>query len=233
MLKGKLLLVEDELKVANFIKKGLNEYDYEVDIAIDGIEGKNMVLSMDYDLFILDVNLPLLNGFELCKFIRQFKSDKPILMLTALGSINQKVLGFESGADDYLLKPFEFKELLLRINALIIRSQRNQSQVSNELIHIADLEINRDAKTVTRGNKTIDLTAKEFALLEYLAINEGKIVSKAEIAENVWDVMFDTKTNTVEVYINFLRKKIDANFDNKLIHTRFGLGYTFLSNSGK
>ena len=233
MLKNKLLLVEDELKVANFIKKGLNEYDYEVDIATDGVVGKNMALAIDYDLFILDVNLPLLNGYELCKSIRQFQSEKPILMLTALGSINQKVLGFEAGADDYLLKPFEFKELLLRIKALINRAQRNQNPLSNDLMHIADLEINRDAKTVTRGGRTVDLTAKEYALLEYLAVNEGKILSKAEIAENVWDIMFDTKTNTIEVYINFLRKKIDANFENKLIQTRFGLGYTIISNSDK
>jgi len=224
-----ILLVEDESKVADFIKKGLYEYDYEVDIAYDGVMGKNMALSKEYDLIILDVNLPLLNGYQLCKIIRDFKKEVPILMLTALGNITQKTLGFEAGADDYLLKPFIFKELLLRINALIKRSQVNQPFANNELIMIADLEINRDAKTVTRGGKTIDLTAKEFSLLEYLAINKDKVVSKAEIAENIWDITFDTKTNTIEVYINFLRKKIDSNFEHKLIHTRVGLGYIIKS----
>lgn len=231
MSNSKILLVEDEIKVANFIINGLKEYGYEVDNANDGVIGKNLALSFDYDMFILDVNLPIINGFELCKTIRHLYTDKPILMLTALGGINQKVQGFESGADDYLLKPFEFRELLLRINVLLQRAQRIQNPTNANLMRVADLEINRDAKTVTRENKTIDLTAKEFALLEYLALNEGKIVSKSEIAENVWDITFDTKTNTIEVYINFLRKKIDANFEKKLIHTRFGLGYTIISNS--
>ena len=229
MQNNKLLLVEDESKVADFIKKGLIEYDFEVDIAYDGVIGKNMALSNHYDLILLDVNLPLLNGYQLCKIIRDFKNNIPILMLTALGNINQKVQGFEAGADDYLLKPFEFKELLLRIKALINRSQKIQNPTTNDLIIIADLEINCGGKTVTRGGKTIDLTAKEFSLLEYLAINKDKVLSKAEIAENVWDISFDTKTNTIEVYINFLRKKIDANFEHKLIHTRVGLGYLIKS----
>jgi two-component system copper resistance phosphate regulon response regulator CusR len=233
MQHNKLLLVEDENKVADFIKKGLTESDYEVDIALDGVIGKNKSLSHLYDLIILDVNLPLLNGYQLCKIIRDSGSNVPILMLTALGNLNQKILGFNAGADDYLLKPFEFQELLIRIKALIKRTQITQNPANNELIIIDDLQINPDAKTVTRGDKTIELTAKEFSLLEYLALNKGKVISKAEIAEKVWDITFDTKTNSIEVYINFLRKKIDAEFEHKLIHTRVGLGYTLISNNDR
>jgi two-component system, OmpR family, copper resistance phosphate regulon response regulator CusR len=230
MQNNKLLLVEDESKVADFIKKGLAEFNYNVDIALDGVVGKNKALSHVYDLIILDVNLPLLNGYQLCKIIRESGNNVPILMLTALGNLNQKVLGFEAGADDYLLKPFEFQELLIRIKALIKRAQKTQYPVNNELIIIDDLEINRDAKTVKRGDKTIELTAKEFSLLEYLALNKGKVISKAEIATKVWDINFDPKTNSIEVYINFLRKKIDSDFEHKLIHTRPGHGYTIISN---
>jgi len=233
MQHNKLLLVEDESKVADFIKKGLTESDYEVDIALDGVIGKNKALSHPYDMIILDVNLPLLNGHQLCKIIRDSGSNVPILMLTALGNINHKILGFDAGADDYLLKPFEFQELLLRIKALIKRTRLTQFSAIKELIIIDDLEINPDAKTVTRGGKTIELTAKEFSLLEYLALNKGKVISKTEIAEKVWDITFDTKTNSIEVYINFLRKKIDADFDHKFIHTRVGLGYTLISNNDK
>jgi two-component system, OmpR family, copper resistance phosphate regulon response regulator CusR len=229
MQNNKLLLVEDESKVADFIKKGLAEFSYDVDIALDGVLGKNKALSHTYDLIILDVNLPLLNGYQLCKIIRESGNSVPILMLTALGNLNQKVLGFEAGADDYLLKPFEFQELLIRIKALIKRAQKTQNPLNNELIIINDLEINRDAKTVKIGNKTIELTAKEFSLLEYLALNKGKVISKTEIATKVWDINFDPKTNSIEVYINFLRKKIDSDAENKLIHTRPGLGYTIIS----
>lgn len=229
MQNNRLLLVEDESKVVDFIKKGLAESDYDVDIALDGVQGKNKALSHAYDLIILDINLPLLNGYQLCKIIRESGIEIPILMLTALGNINQKVLGFEAGADDYLLKPFEFQELLIRIKALIKRTQKIQNSANN-LIVIEDLEINRDAKTVKRGVKNIELTAKEFSLLEYLALNIGKVISKAEIAEKVWDITFDTKTNSIEVYINFLRKKIDSDFENKLIQTRVGFGYTINAN---
>jgi two-component system, OmpR family, copper resistance phosphate regulon response regulator CusR len=219
----KILIVEDEPKVAGFIKKGLEESYYVAEIAYDGITGKAMALSNNYDLIILDINLPLLNGFQLCKIIRENNQQIPILMLTALGGLEEKVKGFGYGADDYLLKPFEFKELLARIWSLLKRAKYSIPLCS--LIQIADLEINRDNKTISRSGKHIELSAKEYALLEFLAINKGKLFSRLELTEKVWDINFDTGTNVVDVYINFLRKKMDNNFTPKLIHTRVGLGY--------
>jgi DNA-binding response OmpR family regulator len=219
----KILIVEDEPKVAGFIKKGLEESNFSAEIAYDGILGKTMALSNNYDLIILDINLPLLNGFQLCKIIRDNDQQIPILMLTAMGGLEQKVKGFDNGADDYLLKPFEFEELVARITALIKRSK--YSVPSPRIIKIADLEINRDAKTVTRAGKSIELSAKEYILLEYLVMNKDKVISRFELTEKVWDINFDTGTNVVDVYINFLRKKMDTGFKSKLIHTKIGLGY--------
>lgn len=220
----RILIVEDEPKVALFIKKGLEENDFSAEIAYSGLLGKAKALNNKYELIILDINLPQLNGFQLCKIIRENNQDVPIIMLTALGGLDDKIKGFEEGADDYLLKPFEFKELLARIKALLKRS--SISSANSLVLKVADLEINQTFKSVLRGGRQITLTAKEYSLLEYLVLNRDRIISRMELAENVWDIHFDTGTNVIDVYINFLRKKIDAGFTKKLIQTRVGLGYT-------
>ncbi len=221
----KLLVIEDEPKVATFIKSGLEEHKYEVDIVYDGLLGKKMALAGNYQLIILDVIIPYMNGLELCKEIRAVKPNIPILMLTALGTTEDKVTGFEAGADDYLVKPFEFVELIARIRAL---TKRNGSihEFANKL-KVADLELDLDKKIAIRENTSIELTAKEFALLEYFMRNSGRVLSRMDISEHVWDISFDTETNVVDVYINILRKKIDKNYTDKLIHTRIGMGYIF------
>ncbi len=219
----KILIIEDEQKVAGFVKKGLEENDFEADIAFDGLIGLKMFQQTIYQLIIIDINLPLMNGFDLCKEIRKTNSRVPILMLTALSGTDSKVMGFESGADDYLVKPFEFRELIVRIKALIKRSERQV--FSSSILKIADLEMNTDSKIVKRGNDIIELTAKEFSLLEYLLINQGRVVSRVDIAEKIWDINFDTGTNVIDVYVNFIRKKIDKKYNSKLIHTVIGMGY--------
>jgi two-component system, OmpR family, copper resistance phosphate regulon response regulator CusR len=221
-----LLVIEDEPAVASFLKQGLEEQRYKVDLAYDGFTGEKLALSREYNLIIMDVIIPMVNGVELCKRVREKKPDVPILMLTALGTTEDKVTGFDAGADDYLVKPFEFKELLARIKALTKRTQPTHASVKN-MLRVADLQLDLDKKTAVRGGKQIPLTAKEFALLEFFMRNKGRVLSRPEIAEKVWDVTFDTGTNVVEVYINILRKKIDKEFDKKLINTRIGLGYIF------
>ena len=219
----KILIVEDEPKVASYIKLGLEENGYVIDLAYDGSAGKKMSDQFAYDMLIIDVNLPLMNGVELCKQVRLNNKNVPILMLTALGTTVDKITGFESGADDYLVKPFEFRELLVRIKALLKRSQSQDNQ--SNILKIANLELNLDSYKVTRAGKKIDLTGKEFALLELLMRNKGRVLSRAEIAEKVWAVTFDTGTNVIDVYVTFLRKKIDKDFSPKLIHTQTGVGY--------
>lgn len=219
----KILIVEDEQKVAGFVKKGLEENNFEADIAFDGLMGLKMFQQTIYHLIIIDVNLPIMNGFDLCKEIRKSNIRIPILMLTALSGTDSKVMGFESGADDYLVKPFEFRELIVRIKALLKRSERQV--FSSTILKIADLEMDTDSKIVKRGNDIIELTAKEFLLLEYLLINQGRVVSRVDIAEKIWDINFDTGTNVIDVYVNFIRKKIDKKYDSKLIHTVIGMGY--------
>jgi two-component system, OmpR family, copper resistance phosphate regulon response regulator CusR len=221
----KILLIEDEPKVAGFIKKGLEEQNHKVYTAYDGLEGKTLAMSEDFELVILDLNLPKLNGIEVCRAIRLKNKSIPVLMLTALGTLKNKVDGLDSGADDYLVKPFEFGELLARVRAL---SRRNNN-IKTEVYSIADLELDTGAKMVRRNGLRIDLTAKEFDLLEYLLKNKGKVVSRMDIAENVWDVSFDTGTNIIDVYINYLRKKIDKDFHVKLIYTLVGKGYVLKS----
>jgi two-component system copper resistance phosphate regulon response regulator CusR len=221
----KVLLVEDEAKLSQFIKKGLQQEGIEVEIAADGLEGKRLAYMHRYEAIILDVNLPHINGFELCTLIRKKQPDVPILMLTALDSIEDKTTGFDSGADDYLPKPFEFKELLLRLKSLTKRLQHFQHAARINVLQIADLIMDRDAKTVIRNSKKIDLTHREYTLLEYMMLNKGKVLSKLDISEKVWDINFDTGTNVIEVYINYLRKKIDKDFDHKLLHTVVGMGY--------
>jgi two-component system copper resistance phosphate regulon response regulator CusR len=221
----KVLLVEDEQKLAQFIKKGFQQEGLEVEVAVDGLEGKRLAYMHKYEVIILDVNLPHINGFELCTLIRKKQPDVPILMLTALDSIDDKTTGFDSGADDYLVKPFEFRELLMRVRSLTKRIQHFQHAAKINVLNIADLEMDRDAKTVVRGGKKIDLTHREYTLLEYLLLNKGKVLSKIDISEKVWDIDFDTGTNVIEVYVNYLRKKIDKDFSQKLLHTVVGMGY--------
>ncbi|MBN8823189.1 MULTISPECIES: response regulator transcription factor [unclassified Spirosoma] len=219
----KILLVEDEVSLASFIRKGIESEGYEIDLAYDGLVGQRMANNNSYDVIVLDVNLPYINGFELCRQIKQESPKQSILLLTALDSLPDKESGFGAGADDYLVKPFEFRELLLRIKAL---ARRNSDYSGlKTVLRVADLELDTEAHAVTRAGQRIDLTAREYALLEYLMINKGKIVSRIDIAEKVWDLHFDTNTNVIEVYINYLRKKIDKDFSPKLVHTIVGMGY--------
>jgi DNA-binding response OmpR family regulator len=220
----KILLVEDEKKIADTLSKGLAELNYHVATAYDGNIGLRLFESGTYNLVITDINLPGINGYELAKIIRSKNQHIPIIMLTALSATDDKIEGFDAGADDYLVKPFEFKELVVRIRALLKRTM-NQHLPSGNILRIADLELNVDNKEVTRAGKTITLTAKEFQLLEYLMRNRNRVVSRADIAERVWELDFDTKTNVIDVYVNFLRKKIDKDFETKLIHTQVGMGY--------
>lgn len=221
-----ILVIEDEQKVAAFLKNGLEEKGHTVDIAYDGQIGEKLALTRDYHVILLDVVIPLTNGLVLCKRIKEVKPNTPVLMLTALGTMDDKLDGFDSGADDYLVKPFEFKELLARIKVLSKRvvTEAPTSPVRS-ILTVGDLQLDLDKKIARRGDKTISLTAKEFALLDYLMRNKGRVVSKIDIAEHVWDVNFDTGTNVVEVYVNILRKKIDKDFPTKLLQTRIGLGY--------
>ncbi len=222
-----ILVVEDEPKVATFLRLGLIESGYAVKIAGDGLTGQNIFESGDFDLIILDINLPGMNGFELCREIRKTDQRVPVLMLTAMGTTKDKISGFDCGADDYLVKPFEFQELLARIRSLLKRASFMEKE--SRILKFNELEMNLDTFTVMRGGTAIDLTRKEFALLEYLLRNRGKVVSRAEIAEKVWDISFNTGTNVIDVYINFLRKKIDKDFKSKMIHTQTGVGYIIKS----
>ena len=219
----KILLIEDEPQVVEFLRKGLTEKGYETEVAYDGKMGERLASKEDIDLIILDVILPNINGYELCKRIREKGIQVPVLMLTALGTTDDKVTGFDAGADDYLVKPFEFDELLARIKALTKRSSGLLQ--TSKVIKIADLSLDFNKKSATRRDKNIDLTGKEFELLEFLMKNKGRVLSRVEIAEKVWDITFDTGTNVVDVYISILRKKIDRDFEEKLIHTKVGLGY--------
>lgn len=221
----RILIVEDEVKVANAVKMGLEENGFEVDVAYDGRIGKGLAASQDYDLVILDLNLPHHNGYEICEVIRRRNNKVPVIMLTALGGMDDKMQAFELGADDYLVKPFDFRELLARIRVFLKRAGADLSAAQRYKLMIADLEIDRERKEVSRAGKKIPLTAKEFQLLELLALHKGKVISKLTIAEKVWNIDFDTGTNVIEVYMNFLRKKIDKDFELKLLHTKTGMGY--------
>jgi two-component system copper resistance phosphate regulon response regulator CusR len=228
----KILVVEDEAKVAEVLKRGLIEEGYNVDVAFDGEIGLEMASQLNYDLLILDINLPLINGLEVCKKVREKDEITPVLMLTALGLSDDVVAGFDAGADDYLTKPFRFNELYARIRALTRRSKivyevsaQSKASESRNRFSIADLSIDYDAREVKRAGKVIQLTAREYALLEYLARNAGKVRSRLEIAESVWGLDFETGTNFIDVYINYLRNKIDKPFSQKLIHTVTGFGY--------
>lgn len=224
-MKYNILLVEDEKKIADTLQAGLHEQNYNVVIAYNGLEGKQLYDEGKYDMVILDINLPFINGYELCKMIRQDDQRIPIMLLTALNFTENKIEGFELGADDYVAKPFEFRELSARVKALLRRTEVKDSVADEKILKIADLEMNVDSKEVKRSGQKIPLTAKEFQLLEYLLRNTGKVVSRADIAKDVWEIDFDTQTNVIDVYVNFLRKKLDKDFTPKLIHTQVGMGY--------
>lgn len=222
MGKIKILIIEDEQRLANLLKKQLEDTGFNAEIANDGYIGKELIEKNTYHLIILDINLPLINGYELCKEIRKTNSKIPIIMLTALGTLDNKVTGFNAGADDYVTKPFDFRELLARINVFIKRSDVANT---SEILRIADLEMDLTTKTVSRNSKKIDLTAKESALLETFLKNKGKLLTRDFIIEQVWGIDFDPSTNIIDVYVNYLRKKIDKDFEPKLIHTKFGFGF--------
>ncbi len=219
----RILLIEDEPKTVQSLKRGLEENNYEVEVAYDGLMGKQLATRNTYQLIVSDIIIPGMNGIELCKELRSLGIQTPILMLTALSTTDDKLIGFEAGADDYLAKPFDFKEFMARVKALIKRS--NQTLVDSQVLKFADLELDLTSKLVTRSGQKINLTAKEFQLLEYFLKNQEKVISKAEIAENIWEVEDENSSNLIEVYVNYLRKKVDKNFPSKLIHTQFGMGY--------
>ncbi|MBO3269038.1 response regulator transcription factor [Hymenobacter sp. NBH84] len=219
----KILLVEDELKVVTVLKKGFEEEEYAVDVAFDGKTGHLMSLSNQYDIIVLDISLPIFNGYELCELIRRRNVHVPILMLTALGTTDNKVEALNLGADDYVVKPFEFKELLARVRAL---TRRANPDYGPTLLQADNLELNTLTKVVRSGDTQISLTAREFSLLELLLQHKNEVLSRTYIAEQVWALNFDTGTNVVDVYINYLRNKIDKPFKRRLIQTVVGMGYS-------
>ena len=224
MEQARLLLIEDEKKIADTLARGLTELQYCVDVAYDGSAGLRLFENHPFHLVVTDINLPVISGYDLCKAIRASNEHVPVLMLTAFGATSDKIEGFEAGADDYLVKPFEFKELLLKIRALLKRAMSQSLPVGN-FSKASDLEMNLDSKEVKRDDKIINLTSKEFQLLEYLLRNKNKVVSRVNIAINVWDMDFDTDTNVIDVYISYLRNKVDKGFKHKLIQTHVGMGY--------
>jgi heavy metal response regulator len=217
----RIQLVEDEPRVARFVAKGLRERSYAVDIARDGESALYQTEINDYDLIILDVMLPGKDGFEICRELRGRGLNAPVLMLTARDAIDDRVEGLDSGADDYLIKPFEFKELLARVRALLRRAREFKPSV----LQVADLTLNTANHTAARAGICIGLTAKEYALLEYFALHQGRLLGREEIAEHVWDENFDPMSNVIDVYVRRLRKKVDEGFGRPLIHTRRGSGY--------
>lgn len=229
MDERRILLVEDEQKIADTLKLGLTEDGYYVEVAYDGSIAWKVFQTQPFDLVVLDINLPGINGYELCKKIRNKNTHVPVIMLTALSALSDKIEGYDAGADDYIIKPFEFKELLMKIRVLLKRTT-NQNIPVGTILKAADLEMNLDSKEVKRGNTIINLTAKEFQLLEYLMRNKNRVVSRSDIAVNVWDIDFDTNTNVIDVYINYVRNKVDKKFNQKLIHTQVGMGYILKDN---
>jgi len=217
----RVLLVEDEPRMAQVITKGLREQSYAVDVANDAKTALYLASVNDYDVIVLDILLPDRDGYDVCRELRTGRNGTPVLMLTARATIEDRLSGFEAGADDYLTKPFSFRELLARLHALL----RRDSQLRPDILEIADLVLDSASHRVSRANQEIQLTAKEYALLEYLARRAGQLVSRGEIAAHVWDDSFDPFSNAIEVYINRLRKKIDDQHITKLLHTRRGEGY--------
>ncbi len=225
----RLLLVEDEARVARFVARGLREASYAVDVAETGEDALYQAAINTYDAIILDVMIPAPDGFEVCRRLREAGARLPILMLTARDALEDRIEGLDTGADDYLTKPFEFGELLARLRALL----RRKSDLQPDKIIVADLEIDTRGQQVRRGGRAIEVTTKEYALLEYLARNAGKVIGRDEIAEHVWDENFDAFSNLIEVYINRLRRKVDDGFAQPLIHTRRGAGYVLQASDEK
>ncbi len=220
----KILIVEDEPKLITFLRKGLEEFGHEVTVATDGETGELFALSKTFDALIIDINLPKQNGFDLLRNIRAKEVHTPAIILTAMSSLSDKEEGFEAGADDYLVKPFEFKELILRLKNI---TKRHSGETGSRILKLGTLTLDLNLKRAKRNDREIPLTNKEFELLKYLFLNKSRVISRAELAENVWEQRFDTGTNTIDVYINFLRKKIDNGTEKKLLHTVVGMGYLF------
>lgn len=223
MERAKILIVEDEKNIADSLQSGLEENGYLAIVAYDGETGFELFSRQHFDLLLLDINLSGMDGFELCKKIRFRNTSLPVIMLTSMHEFSNKIDGYDAGADDYIVKPFEFRELVLKIKALLKRTLQDAAAVS--VLRVDNLEMNLDNKEVRRDNRKINLTVKEFQLLEYLLRNEGKLVSRADIAMHVWGIDFNTNTNVIDVYISYLRNKIDRNFLPRLIHTHIGMGY--------
>jgi len=219
----KVLLVEDEKKMATSLKVGLEEQGMSVELAFNGADGLNKSITNNYDVIVSDIMMPGISGLEMCKSLRSQSIQTPILFLSALSTTDNKVEGLEIGADDYLVKPFEFKELVARIKTLNKRNQGSNS--TKNILTIKDLLLNLESRSVKRANIDIELTAREFDLLHYFIENKNRVISKKELNENVWDIHFDTGTNVIEVYVNYLRNKVDRGFDTKLIHTVHSKGY--------
>ena len=224
----KILLVEDDPKISSFVKIGLESNNCLVDTAYDSAMGEKLALSKKYDVIILDVIIPGISGFDLCKKIRNNGNLTPIIMLTSLDSVEDKLTGFDCGADDYVVKPFSFQELFARIKALI---RRNRESIVNPVLKVLDLELDSIAKKVKRNGKEINLTATEYKILELLMSNKGKVFDRMHIAEKIWGLSFNSGTNVIDVHINSLRNKIDKEFTQKLIHTKKGFGYVLSEES--
>lgn len=227
----KILLIEDEAAVISLIERGLKEKGLEVSIAMDGNTGLQMVRDHQFNLVILDIMLPGMNGVQICKEIRSMGLDLPVLMLTALGSTENIVTGLDSGADDYMVKPFKINELIARVNALGRRTFRKPQVNDSHILQIANLKLDTDAKMAICDDEIISLTSTEYKLLEFFMKNQSRVLSRMEILENVWDIDFNLGTNVVDVYVNYLRKKIDRSRETKLFHTMIGMGYMMKENA--
>jgi len=221
-----ILIIEDESRIAQLLQRGLEEAGYKATLAYDGLLGKKLALQNVYDLIIMDIILPKINGIDLCLEIKALYPHLPIIMLTALGTTDDKLEGFDAGADDYLVKPFDFRELEARIRVLLKRKS-NAHGAEHSVLRAGELEMNLHTKSVKRAGKEINLTPKEFKLLEYMIRNKERVLPRVEIADKVWDTTFDTGTNFIDVYINYLRKKIDKDYEEKYIHTKPGMGFIF------
>jgi DNA-binding response OmpR family regulator len=226
-----ILVVEDDARVSELICRALREQGWQTVAAFDGEQGAEKAEQQNFDLVILDIILPKIDGVSLCKRLREQQQQLPIIMLTALGTTDDKLEGFDAGADDYLVKPFDMLELLARVRALLKRGKAQSSSSQAETLFFADLSMDMRSKCVNRAGKNIELTPKEFALLRYMLENAERVLSRSEIAEQVWGLSFDTGTNFIDVYINYLRKKIDRHFEPKLIHTKTGMGFVLRINS--
>lgn len=224
MTERRILVIEDEKKIADTLKAGLEENGYEVVVAYDGNMGYRLTEGNQFSVIVVDINLPGMNGYDVTRAVRAKDTRIPIIMITALNTLNDKIEGYDSGADDFIIKPFHFKELLMKVRVLLKRTME-QTLPTGTILSTGELSMNLDTKEVRRNDKVITLTAKEFQLLEYLMRNKNRVVSRSDIAVNVWEIDFDTNTNVIDVYINYLRNKVDKPFESKMIHTHVGMGY--------